>query len=299
MSKITDSIFDKNTAYAGHSPALDLKYGGQDGYMSRIGRVGDDGKYYSEWISNQAYVKNNIIAVVMKYPKFFDYMPDAEKLIAAYKALIELHPLTIDGLTSGLTVETDEHPVGAAGEMQEEITKVTRARSTVSFTYKEKAGKSIQKFVDMIIRYGYMDPDVLKPLVIQYMDDFKDQIKLYTPEFYTGTVLFIEPDITKTTVVDAWLTTNMFFKGNGDRTGKRDIRSAGELLDLTLETSGITLNNESILGLADDVLGNLSILNLTPDTTLIGDVKDNSEIETELTTAGVEGFGTTAGRPTK
>lgn len=270
-SRLTDAILGAGTAYASHSAALNLAKGGQNGYLARIGGVGPDGKNYGEWISNHAYVKKNIIPVVLSYPKFLDFMPESAKFIEAFKALVEIHPLTIDGLTSGLTVETDEHPIGGAGETQEEITDVKRAKSTVNFTFKEKAGKSIQKFLDIIIRYGYMDPDAKKPLVQKYFTGAKlDAVGgMYTPDFYTATVLFIEPDTTQRVVVDAWLCTNMFFKSNGERTGKRDLRSAGETLELSIESTAITMNNEAVLQLADKVLASLTILNLVPDTDMI------------------------------
>ncbi len=265
MSRIKESVIEQGKAYAGHSPAANLKYGGQNGITNQIGFVDDDGKNYDSWISNQAYVKRNIIPVVLKYPKFFDFLTSKDKLIESYKALIELHPLSIDGLSSGLTVEFDEHAVGGAGEMQEEIINVTRARSTPSFTFKEKAGKSIQKFVDFIIRYGYMDPDTKQPLVAQHMTDYDATKELYSPDFYTGSVLFIEPDVLQKSVVDAWLCVNMAFKGNGDRTGKRDVRAAGEAPEITLESTAITLNNEAVLTMASEILDAMTIIDTLPD----------------------------------
>jgi len=274
MARITDAILAKDTVYAAHSPALDLVAGGQNGYMARIGLLGPDGKSYDEWISNHAYVKKNIIPVVIQYPKFFDLMPDKDKWIATYKALLELHPLTIEGLSSGLTVEYDEHAIGGAGEMQEELTNVTRARSTVSMTFKEKANKSIQRFLDYLIRYGMMDPDVKKPLVTKFMDNIDAVGGMYTPDYYTGTVLYIEPDTTHKVVVDAWLCSNMAPKSNGDRTGKRDIKSAGEAPELSIEWTSITMNNEAVLLLADRVLASLTIINKIPDTDLVLPVQD-------------------------
>lgn len=270
MSRITDAVLDKTGTYADSRPALDLTKGGQNGWMPKIGFLGDDGKSYEEWISNHAYIKKNVIPVVLRYPRFMDYMPESDKWKATYKALIELHPLSIEGLTSGLTVEVDEHAVGGAGEMQEELTDVKRARSTISMTFKEKAGKSIQKFLDYVIRYGMMDPDTKKPLVTKYFteDALAAMGGIYTPDFYTGTVLFIEPDTTHKVVVDAWLSSNMFPKGNGDRTGKRNLTEAGEAPELSIEWTSITMNNEAVLGLADTILKSLNVIDKIPDTDL-------------------------------
>jgi len=287
MATIADAILNKEEVYAGHSPALNLRYGGQNGYFAKIGRVGPDGKNVEEWISNQAYVQRNIIPVVLRAPKFLNYMPEPQKWIDTYKALIELHPLTITGLTSGLTVETDEHAIGGAGEMQEEITDVKRARSTVSTTYKEKAGKAIIKFLDYLIRYGMMDPDTKKPLVANFMENIEDIGGMYTADFYTGTVLFIEPDVTQKIVVDAWLTTNFFPKSNGERTGKRDIHSAGEAPELSIEWAGITMNNEAVMNMADTILQNLTVINTLPD---VGMVTPQSEIDPNVAASENVGY---------
>lgn len=291
MARIKDSVLNKNSVYAGHSPALNLKYGGQQGYMPRIGTIAEDGKTYEEWINNHAYVSRNIIPIVIRTPKFFEHMPDTTKWIASFKALIELHPQAITGLTSGLTVDVDEHAVGGGGEMQEEITDVKRARSTVNTTYKEKAGKAIGKFFDVFIRYGMMDPDTKKPLVSKFIDDIGDIGGLYTPDFYTATVLFIEPDITQKVVVDAWLCTNMFPKSNGERTGKRDIKSAGEAPELSIDWAGITMNNEAVHDMADKVLANLTVLNKIPDIDMI---PSESDVNANVVGGGVgfnEGHG--------
>jgi len=269
MAKITDAVLNKATAYSGHNAGLDLGYGGAGGYLPKIGRKGTDGAFYDEWISNAAYIKRNLIPVVMSYPKFMSSMPEPDKWKASFKSLIELHPETIDGLSSGLTVDTDQHPVGGGGEMQDEVTNVTRAVSNITYTFKEKAGKSIQKFLDYYIRYGILDPDVKKPLVMQYMKNLDAVGGMYLPDMYTFTVMFIEPDISMTTVVDAWLCTNVFPTSNGDRTAKRDIHSAGEMLDLSIEFKSITLNSESVLTLADKILAKLTVLNKVPDLDLV------------------------------
>jgi len=269
MARIKDALLQKGNGHAVHSPVASLNYGGQNGYMAKIGRVDLDGKNYEEWISNQAYVQRNIIPIVIRTPLFFNFMPEPKKWISAYKALIELHPLAITGLTSGLTVEVDEHAIGGAGEMQEEATNVTRARSNINTNFKEKANKSITKFLDLCIRYGIMDPDTKKPLVSNLIDDIGQIGGAYTADFYTGTVLFIEPDVTQKVVVDAWLTTNMFPKTNGERTGKRDIHSAGEAPELSIDWGGITMNNEEVLKMADIVLSKLTVIKTLPDVDMV------------------------------
>ena len=277
MARITDAIIGKGTAYAGKDvPAPDLKYGGMNGHFARIGRVGADGKTYDEWISNQANVQRNIIPVVIRAPKFFNYMPEPEKWIESYKALMELHASAITGLTSGLTVDVDTHAVGGAGEEQEEVTNVKRAKSVVSTTFKEKANKAITKYLDTYIRYGIMDPDTKKPLVADLIDSIDKIGGMYTADFYTGTVLYIEPDVTQKYVVDSWLCTNLFPKSNGERTGKRDIHNAGEVPELTIEWGGITMNNNVVSDLAEKILKDLTVLTTIPDNDMVAPASEIS-----------------------
>lgn len=282
-----DSILKPDTLYSGHSSTYNIVYGAQGGFMGRIGMVANDGKAYGEWIANQPYIKRNIIPIVIQAPRFFDFMPDPQGMIAAYKSLMEAQPLTIDGLQSGITVEFDETPVGNAGEMQQEPTKVNRARTELTFTFKEKAGRPIQKFLDTYIRWGIADPDTNVPLITTLFKSIDDFNGLYTPDFFSGTMLFIEPDITHRVVVDAWLCTNMIPMSAGERTGKMDRRSPGEPLEHSIQFTSITMNTEAVLRFADIVLGNITVISKIPDLDMILPVSD---IDPKVQAASNAGF---------
>jgi len=239
---------------------LNVDFGGQFGWSPRLGYI-DGGKNYSEWISNHKYISKNVIAVVLQTPRFFDFMPDPQKWITTFKSLIELHSKSIEGLTSGLTVEYSEHAVGGAGEMQEEVTNVTRARSTITHTFEEKAGKPINRFLTDWIRYGLMDPDT-KHALIGTMANWKDE--LYTPEYYTATILYMETDITNRHIVEAWLCTNMAPKSNGEVVGKRDLSAGGEAKEMAIEFTSITMYNEPVRRLAQNLLDEMTTIKVDP-----------------------------------
>lgn len=269
-----DSILKPNELYAGNSATYDLTYGGQMGFMPRIGMIGPDGRSYGEWISNQAYIRRNIIPVLIQAPRFFELMPGTEGLIRTFKSLIEEQALSIDGLTSTLTVDTDSHPVGGAGEEQEEPTNVTRAKSSLSFTFKEHGNRSVQKFLEFLITYGIMDPDTKRPNVASYFQNLEDINNMYTPDFYSATILFLEPDITFKKVTDAWLCTNCFPKSGGDHVGKRDIKTAGEIPEYNIEFSCLTMHNEAVIRFADVILQGITKVNKIPDLDMILPVSD-------------------------
>ncbi len=273
--RLEKAVLDKNFA-GGDESLLDLRYGSQQGYIPHLG-LKDGGKSYREWINNTAYVKRNIIPFVLQVPKFFDLLPNKKDLKETFISLIETHAETIDGLQSTVTIETDEHIVGAAGEMQEEVVKAVRARSTLSFTFREKAGKPINRFLDFIIRYGQMDPDTQRPLVTKLETYKNGNFGIYTSEQYSSTILFIEPDFAHKKVVEAWLCTNVFPKSAGEITGKRDLSAAGEMVVYSIEMASITMTNAAVRILAQDRLDNLSVLNTDPDELPLFVDKDNLE----------------------
>lgn len=261
MSKILDAM--DSTNYGGSikgAKLLDLTQGGVNGNIPVIGKIGKDGKNYEAWVSNHAYISQDIIAVVMKTPLFFDFLPNPEKWKKTWKALFEVHPISITGLNSGLTVETEEEEIGGTGEFQEAVRDVKKARTNITIEVKEKMHKAIQKYLDYIIRYGIKDYITKKPLVSDFITDINKIAGGYTPDYYTGTVLFIEPDITRKAVVDAWFSTQVFFKANGDRTGKRQLASGGEGLTLSLSVASITLSTDKVFDLAEKMLPTLTTI---------------------------------------
>lgn len=234
--RITDAVLGATDRYGAGAPTLNLEYGGQMGFMPRIGTVGIDGKNYEEWISNAAYIRRNLIPILLTYPRFFDLMPYTSTWIRTLKAVMEQHPLKIEGLKQSITVETDNHPVGGAGEIQEEYTNVTRDPSTPSFSWQEKSGEAIARFWEWYITNGMMDPDTKIANVKTYATD-DNYNGLYTPDFYTFSMMFIEPDALGKKANRAWLCCNMFPKGSITVEGSRDIRQAGELKEISLEFS--------------------------------------------------------------
>lgn len=252
MARITDALLDAKAFGKGSTqPMLDVSYGGQMGYSPNL----------KEWVSNQAYVRRNLIAVLLEAPRFFQLMPDPQKWVESLKSMIELHARTIEGLNAGLTVELDEHPVGGAGEMQQEVTDVKRARTEPSFGFVEKYGMPIQTFLYNWITYGLMDPDTKYALVGTLSGEKPDDM---LADWYSATVLFIEPDPTHQKVVKSWLVTNMFPKGTGEIIGKRDLTTASEVLNLTVEFTGIAQVGLGVNTFGQEILSSINLANANP-----------------------------------
>jgi hypothetical protein len=200
--------------------------------------------------------------VLLEAPRFFTLMPDPAKWVSTLKSLLELHCRSIEGFNAALTVDTDEHPVGGAGEMQQEVINVTRARTEPSFTFVEKYGRPIQTFIQHWIQYALMDPETKYALVGTLENKPEDLLA----DWFSCSALFFEPDPTHRKVVQAWVTTNMFPKETGEIVGKRDLTSASEILNLTIPFTGISQYGLGVNLFAQKILDGININNANPYT---------------------------------
>ncbi len=251
MSRLTDAIITGAYTRDIDRPILDLKLGGQQGWAPNL----------TEWVSNQAYVSRPLICILLEAPRMFTVMPDSQKWISSLKALFELHARTIDGFNAGLKVDTEEHPVGGAGEQQQEIVNVTRERSQPKFTFIEKYGRPIQTFLEYWIRYGLMDPET-KYALLGTMN--KEEVKDLLADWYSATCLFVVPDPMHKKVDKAWITTNMYPLSNGDITAKRDLTASQEMLTLDIEFAGISQYGLGVSQFAQNILNNINTTNSDP-----------------------------------
>ena len=251
MSRLTDALITGAYTRDIDRPILDLQFGGQHGWAPNL----------TEWVSNQAYVSRPLICILLEAPRMFTVMPDSQKWISSLKALFELHARTIEGMNGGLKVDVEEHPVGGAGEQQQEIVNVTRERSQPKFTFIEKYGRPIQTLLEYWIRYGLMDPDT-KYALLGTMN--KAEVKDLLADWYSATCLFMVPDPMHKKIDKAWITTNMFPMTNGDITAKRDLTASQEMLTLDIEFSGISQYGLGVQQFAQNILNNINTANADP-----------------------------------
>lgn len=230
---------------------LDPSKGGQFGYSNNL----------TEWLSEQAYVRGHLLPFVLKMPGFFEIMPDTNKYRGITKELFERRARVIEGFNAGLKVDVDEHAFGSAGEMMQEPTNVTRARTEPVFTWQEIYGNSIQRYLDTWIRYGIMDPDT-KFALMSTIDGKQPDDRL--ADWYTMTMAFVEPDPTMRKVVKSWIVTNMYPLETGDIIGKRDTTAAQEMLTLTIPFSGIASSNLGSTKLAQSLLDAIDLTGADP-----------------------------------
>lgn len=254
MTRVADAILQNNVGWAaGHqNPMVDLRYGGQMGFAPDL----------TQWVSNQAYIRRNVICLLIEAPAGFKKLPNPEYWTATLRALVELHPLSIDGLQAGLEVDVqDTAPVGGGGEMHQDFVNVTQQRSNPVFRWNEKYGMPISAFLRGWITNLMMDPNTKVANIATISGAGATDM---LADMYSATMLFIEPDPTHTKVVKAWLCTNMFPHGTGEVNGRRELTAAGEPTNLDITFSAISQFGLGVDAFAQQMLDSINITNANP-----------------------------------
>jgi hypothetical protein len=252
MSRISNAILTANTGInVGHNaPMLDLQHGGQIGFAPDL----------AEWVSNQAFVRRNVIPLLVEAPKGFQLLNNPSYWVGTLRSLVELHPLSVDGLQGGLEVEVASTPVGGGGQQQEDVTNVVETQTKVVFRWGEKYGMPVATFMRGWITNLIMDPNTKYPNVVTTGTPPTDMLA----DMYSATMLFIEPDPTHTTVVKSWLVTNMYPTGTGEITGRRDLTQANETPTYDISFTGIAQYSLGVDAFAQQILSSINLTGANP-----------------------------------
>lgn len=254
MSRIAEAIIGKDRAYAAgrNAPMVDLRYGGQQGHAPQ----------HDQWINNQGYVSRQLIALLVEAPLGFNYLPNPEYWVGTLRSLVEVHALQIEGLVQNLEVAVEETSiVGGGGEVHEDFTNVTQARSTPTFTWNEKYGMPIWRFFRGWITNLIMDPNSKVANVATFANVPGDMLA----DMYTMSVAFIEPDPTHKFVVKSWLSTNMFPKGIDGIESRKDRSAPGTNPRYNIGFTSLTATGDGIDLYCQGLLNNINITGANPN----------------------------------
>lgn len=254
MSRLANAILQPGAAYgAGRQHTMvDLAHGGQMGFAPDL----------TEWVSNQAYVRRNIIAVLVEAPRGFQLLPNPEQYVGTLRSLVELHAMSIEGLNLGLEVEITSTPVGGGGQNQHDFTNVKETESNVTFRFNEKHGMPIGLFHKSWITMLMMDPNTKYPGIISLTGQRPTDL---LPDFYSATMCFFEPDPTHSKVVKSWLVTNMFPQSTGEINGRRDVTAALEPVSYDIVYGGLAQTGLGVDAFAQRILDSMSLTGANPN----------------------------------
>ena len=149
FSRYPDTMMG-NKAYGRgrNAPMVDLAHGAQNGLLQD----------WPGYISNTPYVRRNLIIKVLAGPRGFNLLPEPKKWFQTLKAVLELHPETVEGFNSTLEIETRDVSFSGDGNRQESVSNVTRARVEPVFSYVEKYGRPFAHFFERWVTELIMDP---------------------------------------------------------------------------------------------------------------------------------------------
>lgn len=270
---VTTNVFEEyqtgEDTWASGIETMDINKSGQFGLLPMIGGLDGDKNIHS-WMYNQSYHRRDLIAIVLETPKGFDFLPEPKQWHTAVKAMFEVHAKTIDGLDSSLTVDSTETDSGLSGAKFKEPSNVTRAESSVTLGgITEKYGIPFEILLDTWIRVLIQSPDTKAPLITTLPD--ADKITVYGPEYWTATVMFIEPDVLLRKAVHGWFTSNLYPGANPDIVGKKDKTAGRELKEISIDFGGFSIpsTNRRVMELANTILSNLKLYTRTPDDILL------------------------------
>jgi len=288
------SNIDGDTHYAEDLPTIDIRYGGQWGALPRIGGVDSD-KPIHEWMHEQSYLRRDVIPIMIQGPRGFNLLPNGTEWLEAIKALFEVHAKTIEGLNSSLTVEHAEHVLGMSGANMREIGNVTRETTSITIGgIQERYGNPFEILLDTWIRYIMMDPDLKVPLITRVAA--ADSLpKAWTSEWYSCTVMFIEPDPLYRMPVHAWLVSNLYPSGNPDIIGGKDKTTGRAIKEISVDMGGFAIphTNKRVKALASKIISNLKLWEKDPEDILLPadgvDVALENNVDMDIYYDGVKG----------
>lgn len=237
---------------AGRADTVDLTVGGQQGAMTDP----------LHWFHNDNYVKQRVIPFVLRTPTAWRWCPNGANLAKQFKALVELHSISITGIDISHTsnfVETELNNT----EMLDVLTKVTRSRSTPTHQYIEKAGKPITKLhTNWQIDLG-QDPETGKPGINRYPAYIDAGRPALTPEMKTAAILYVEPSANMAGVVDAVLCYNMAPKLTPNQL--QSVKQADlEIVRLDIEYTATSQIGDGIMELARFHLNSINTAGYAP-----------------------------------
>ena len=212
-----------------NAPMVDLAHGAQNGLLQD----------WPGYISNTPYVRRNLIIKVLAGPRGFNLLPEPKKWFQTLKAVLELHPETVEGFNSTLEIETRDVSFSGDGNRQESVSNVTRARVEPVFSYVEKYGRPFAHFFERWVTELIMDPVTKYPGVTNRASARGQEIDLL-PDFTSATIIAFEPDPTFRKVDKAWLVADLKPKGSlVPVEGRRDIHNGGDIVEFGINMTGI------------------------------------------------------------
>jgi hypothetical protein len=266
------------------SPIANLNYGNNGGYLPSLTRE-IDGYYFEEYFSAEAHMNQDVIPFVIRTPKLFDILTDealGARLRDYWINLMTVAPKKIDGLNRTLSFTHSEVNIDGSQILQQ-VTGSKRERSAPVNYYVERKGKTIERLFTFLMGYGSVDSATGMNIIatLDLKPGYVEKGKLPSNIFFTGTMLYVQPDAWMKNVIEAYVCGNMSPMGPFESTASREERGTErQISELSVPFTSIDMNNEACRIIGQYALDNLTNISKDPD--LMPAFINNNDIDNAL-----------------
>lgn len=197
--------------------------------------------------------KENLYVFVLDYPRGFDDLPDTERWIEAYNALLTDLPTSIEGFQWTQTPEHSDVEVGGTGDSHQVMTGMKYSPTEISTPVYERKGYPIYHFVKGMWDLLGMEVDTKRPGVAALPQNEGKDIVI-TQDYRGGVVIAFEADDALRKIHKAQIVYNVYPKDGLDSTGKRDLNSSKELVQYNLTWTGTAVRDRGAIKVAEMLL---------------------------------------------
>ena len=199
MSQMNGSLIANGGAFGAtpNSYVANVRDGGQNGF----------GPVLTNLDANTPPVFLPLQIVVTHVPTIFKYIPNG---VEVFKALVETHLISMEGLDFEYNMEVEGTPVGRDGQMMNVPTKQTRSQITPTGTWSEKIGGLVYHF-GRVWQNAMHDPDTQASSMAGIISA-GTKLPPLVQSMYAADLMFIQYDTTMRpeNIIDAFVLTNFF-----------------------------------------------------------------------------------------
>lgn len=197
--------------------------------------------------------KENLVIMVLDYPRGFDDLPNPEKWIEAFNAIMTDLPSITEGFNWTQTPEFNEVEVGGTGDMHHTPAGMKFTPTEISTALTDRMGYVIEKFVKGWWDHLLMEVDTKRPAVTALPGNEKKEF-IFSDDYRGGVIIAFEPDVAMRRVNKAQIVYNVMPKDGLESTGKRDLNATKELAQYTLTWTGTAVRDKGALQVAQMLL---------------------------------------------
>ena len=232
------------------APVEDPRYGGQYGWAIDV----------ENYLSQTPYTSGQIICLVLKGPTGFKLIDNDGVMMGTLKSLLEIGSHRIEGLRRSLQPSVNQYEIGGAGHEFHYHSDVKEDQSEVTHTMYDRNNKCVSRFWEFYYRMFIMDQKTKAPMIITA----GHRPEKILPNFYSWASIYIEPDITQTKAVDAWMIVNQSPKTMPNIEARRDLTSGREVNEISITTTGIQDTSFGTLAIAQKILDAITYTGANP-----------------------------------